>query len=143
MGLASCTGSTQSNSMTMKALLILTFTAFAAAQDTHYCPDGWTVSEFGDEKECILLGGLFERVTKRDAVYICAAHDAWLVDMDEGHGGSKNNFIKGLIRQDRTGRLGRPRNEVRRPVVDWSPRGGPPQRPQPGQLGLGPLQHHR
>jgi len=86
----------------MKALLILTFAAFAAAQDTHYCPDGWTVSEFGDEKACILLGGLFERVTKRDAVYICAAHDAWLVDMDEGHGGSKNNFIKGLI-SDKTG----------------------------------------
>merc|ERR1719391_657405 len=74
--------------------------AIASAQDTHYCPDGWVVSQTGGNVECILLGGLEERVTKADAELICAGHGGWLVDMDEEsehHHGSKNRFIKGLI----------------------------------------------
>ena len=36
--------------------------------------------------ECILLSGVDERVTKADAETICAFHEGWLVDMDEGRG---------------------------------------------------------
>merc|ERR1711962_1189480 len=79
------------------------------AQDTHYCPDGWSVSEIDGEIECILLSGLQERVTKADAEAICASHDGWLVDMDEGTGPQKNNFLKQLVSQaDGRGQPGRP-----------------------------------
>ena len=66
-------------------------------QDTHHCPDGWHVSDIGDEIECILLSGLEEKLTKEDAAIICAFHEGWLVDMDEGHGPQKNNLLKSLI----------------------------------------------
>merc|ERR1719433_1074752 len=71
----------------------------AAAQDTQYCPDGWDVVQGRDPNaiECVLLGGLEERVTKSDAELICAGHGGWVVDMDEGHGPAKNNAIKKLI----------------------------------------------
>merc|ERR1719400_2876803 len=49
------------------------------------------------EVECILLSGVDERVTKSDAETICAFHEGWLVDMDEGRGPQKNNLIKSLI----------------------------------------------
>merc|ERR1711914_62627 len=73
--------------------------ALATAQDTHYCPDGWDVVQGRDPSliECVLLGGLEERVTKADAELICAGHGGWVVDMDEGHGPAKNNALKKLI----------------------------------------------
>merc|ERR1711976_382534 len=71
--------------------------ALVAGQDTHYCPDGWQVSDVGHTIECILLGGLEEKVTKHDAEIICASHNGWLVDMDEGHGGHKNDAIKRML----------------------------------------------
>ena len=77
-------------------------------QDTYTCPDGWHISDIGDEVqivrclilfltnqndyiifkkvECILLSGKDERVTKADAAVICEFHEGWLVDMDEGRG---------------------------------------------------------
>merc|ERR1711890_228868 len=79
-------------------LLLLGLTG-VISQDTHYCPDGWHVSNIGDTIECILLGGLEERVTKDDARVICASHEGWLVDMDEGTGGEKNSLLKQLISQ--------------------------------------------
>ena len=39
-----------------------------------------------EQIECILLSGVDERVTKSDAETICAFHEGWLVDMDEGRG---------------------------------------------------------
>merc|ERR1712215_82589 len=80
-------------------LLFLGLLAGIFAQDTHYCPDGWSVSDIDGEIECILLSGLQERVTKADAEAICASHDGWLVDMDEGTGPQKNNFLKQLVSQ--------------------------------------------
>merc|ERR1712080_325130 len=65
-------------------LTLLAVTAWA--QDTHYCPDGWHVSDVGDTIECILLSNIDERVTNQDAMAICAYHEGWLVDMDEGQG---------------------------------------------------------
>merc|ERR1711887_356728 len=88
-----------SNSV-MKTLLLLAFLGFVSAQDTHYCPDGWHLSDFGDAKECILLGGIYEKMTKADAFAICQSKGAWLVDLDEGHGGDKNSFVKDLKDQD-------------------------------------------
>ena len=32
-----------------------------------------------------------------DAAIICQFHGGWLVDMDEGRGSAKNNFLKSLI----------------------------------------------
>ena len=66
-------------------------------QDTHYCPDGWVVADIGGIVDCILMGGVGEFVTKQDAEVLCEAHDGWLVDLDEGRGGQKNEFIKQLI----------------------------------------------
>merc|ERR1719391_416728 len=78
-------------------------------QDTHYCPDGWHVSDIDGEIECIWLSDLEERVTKADAEAICAFHKAWLADMDEGTGGQKNNILKQLVSQaDGRGQPGRP-----------------------------------
>merc|ERR1711970_304059 len=68
------------------------------SQDTYTCPDGWVISDVGGVVDCILLGGFNEMVTKQDAEIICSFHDAWLVDLDEGHGGQKNRFIANLIR---------------------------------------------
>ena len=66
-------------------------------QDTHYCPDGWVVADIGGIVDCILMGGVGEFVTKQDAEVLCEAHDGWLVDLDEGRGGQKNEFIKQLV----------------------------------------------
>merc|ERR1712106_238903 len=46
--------------------------------------------------ECILLSGE-EMVTNDDASILCQFHGGWLVDMDEGRGPAKNNFLKSLI----------------------------------------------
>merc|ERR1712127_1140899 len=81
----------------MVGLLLLALAAATSAQDTHYCPDGWHISDIGDSIECILLSGLEERVTNADAAVLCAFHEGWLVDMDEGHGPAKNNLLKSLI----------------------------------------------
>merc|ERR1712142_598515 len=70
------------------------------SQDTYSCPDGWIVSDVGGVVDCILLGGANEMVTKQDAEIICSFHDAWLVDLDEGHGGQKNKFIANLINEE-------------------------------------------
>merc|ERR1712021_318403 len=78
-------------------LLVLAAVAGVLSQDTYNCPDGWVVSDIGDKLECLLLGGLGEMVTKQDAMAICAFHDGWVVDMDEGHGPQKNNLLKSLI----------------------------------------------
>merc|ERR1711890_113179 len=65
-------------------LTLLAVTAWA--QDTHYCPDGWHVSDVGDTIECILLS-----------------------NMDEGHGGEKNYLLKKLISDaEGQGRPGQP-----------------------------------
>merc|ERR1711890_182195 len=88
-------------------LTLLAVTAWA--QDTHYCPDGWHVSDVGDTIECILLSNIDERVTNQDAMAICAYHEGWLVDMDEGHGGEKNYLLKKLISDaEGQGRPGQP-----------------------------------
>merc|ERR1712226_755497 len=129
---------------TMAPLLLLALAAVASAQDTHHCPDGWHVSEIGDEIECILLSGLEERLTKADAAIICAFHEGWLVDMDEGHGPQKNNLLKELIADAAPGEPGWPGSifaaghAVWRPVVDRRRGAGTTQRPQLGQLDLGP-----
>ena len=47
--------------------------------------------------DCILVGPMDEFVTKQDAEILCAFHDGWLVDMDEGRGGQKNEFVKQLV----------------------------------------------
>merc|ERR1711962_1154920 len=73
---------------------LLLLVAAVSSQDTHYCPDGWIVSDIGDKIECIMLSGLKEKVTKADAAAICGFHEGWLVDMDEGHGPQKNNMLK-------------------------------------------------
>ncbi|XP_023348150.1 uncharacterized protein LOC111716874 isoform X2 [Eurytemora carolleeae] len=81
----------------LSKLVGLGLLALVATQDTHYCPDGFEVSEVEGNVECILLGGLQERVTKHDAEILCGAHDGNLVTMDEGHGGQKNEKIKKMI----------------------------------------------
>merc|ERR1712059_39757 len=83
--------------MAGKLILLLGLIAGAWCQDTHHCPDGWHVSDISGSIECILLSGLEERVTKEDAVAICAYHEGWLVDMDEGHGPEKNRFLRHLV----------------------------------------------
>jgi len=85
----------------MKVLLLLASLSLSFAQDTHYCPDGWTVVHFPEQNvgpDCILLGPLNEKVTKEDADVICASHDGWLVDLDEGPEGKKNYYIKSLVK---------------------------------------------
>merc|ERR1712241_1518253 len=101
------------SSLKMLRLVVIGSLALAAvsAQDTHYCPDGWVVSNVGEEIECVLLGGTNEYVTKADAEILCAAHNGWLVDLDEGHGGQKNGFIQDLIQEANGQNLpGRPGN---------------------------------
>ena len=44
------------------------------------------MKKHSEQIECILLSGVDERVTKSDAETICAFHEGWLVDMDEGRG---------------------------------------------------------
>merc|ERR1712045_86345 len=83
--------------MAVLPLLVAVIIGAVSAQDTYSCPDGWHISDIGDEIECILLSGVDERVTKSDAETICAFHEGWLVDMDEGRGPQKNNLIKTLI----------------------------------------------
>jgi len=93
----------------IKFQILLTLFVGVLAQDTHYCPDGWHVSDIDGEIECIWLSDLEERVTKADAEAICAFHKAWLADMDEGTGGQKNNILKQLVSQaDGRGQPGRP-----------------------------------
>merc|ERR1711915_42261 len=72
------------------------------SQDTYTCPDGWVISDVGGVVDCILLGGFNEMVTKQDAEIICSFHDAWLVDLDEEHGGQKNRFIANLINDEQS-----------------------------------------
>merc|ERR1712212_365796 len=91
--------------------LLLLLSAAVLAQDTHYCPDGWHISDIGGEVECILLSGLDERVTKADAAVICEFHEGWLVDMDEGRGPQKNNLLKSLINDADPGSPGFPGNQ--------------------------------
>merc|ERR1711872_1076491 len=86
-----------SSSEMLRIVASLALIGCALAQDTHYCPDGWTVYESREGVECILLGGLVERVTKWDAELICAGHDGWLVDMDEDSHGHKNHFLKEIL----------------------------------------------
>merc|ERR1711912_32303 len=81
----------------MKRLLLPALASFISCQDTTYCPDGWHVSEFDGKVECIYLGGVQEMVTKQDATVLCAARGGWLVDLDEGRGPAKNNFVKSLL----------------------------------------------
>merc|ERR1712029_119730 len=68
--------------------------AVALSQKTYYCPAGWTQEDFGGKTECIYFGDVSEQVTKEDAGVLCAARGGWLLDMDEGRGPAKNNFIK-------------------------------------------------
>merc|ERR1719334_1940997 len=84
---------------------LLLLVAAVSSQDTHYCPDGWIVSEIGDKVECIMLSGLKEKVTKADAAAISGFHEGWLVDMDEGWGSQKNNLLKSMI-VDKEGEIG-------------------------------------
>merc|ERR1712110_451688 len=91
--------------------LLLLLSAGVLAQDHYYCPDGWHISDIGDEIECILLSGLNERVTKADAAVICEFHEGWLVDMDEGRGPQKNNLMKSLIGDADPGSPGFPGNQ--------------------------------
>merc|ERR1711936_637937 len=91
--------------------LLLLLSASVFAQDTYTCPDGWHVSDIGDEVECILLSGKDERVTKADAAVICEFHEGWLVDMDEGRGPQKNNLLKSLISEADPGSPGFPGNQ--------------------------------
>merc|ERR1712128_215152 len=79
-----------------KFLILAALSAVTFCQDTYYCPDGWVVSNIGDVVECILLSGE-EMVTNDDASILCQFHGGWLVDMDEGRGPAKNNFLKSLI----------------------------------------------
>merc|ERR1711992_251363 len=72
--------------MAVLPLLVAVIIGAVSAQDTYSCPDGWHINDIGDEIECILLSGVDERVTKSDAETICAFHEGWLVDMDEGRG---------------------------------------------------------
>jgi len=81
----------------MKLLILSALSAVTLGQDTYYCPDGWVVSQIGGVTECIMLGGAEEMVTNDDATIICEFHGGWLVDMDEGRGPAKNNFLKSLI----------------------------------------------
>merc|ERR1712062_440057 len=78
--------------MSVLPLLVVVVIGAVSAQDTYSCPDGWHISDIGDKIECILLSGVDERVTKSDAETICAFHEGWLVDMDEGRGPQKNNY---------------------------------------------------
>merc|ERR1711915_478419 len=94
-------GSFKKMSAKIFGLLCLSF-GFSLCQDTYYCPDGWIVSDVGGVVDCILLGGLNELVTKQDAEIICSFHDAWLVDLDEGHGGQKNRFFANLINEEQS-----------------------------------------
>jgi len=75
------------------AIAISAFLAIAQAQDTTYCPDGWDVIQghTADSINCILLGGLEERVTKKDAELICGGHDGWLVEIQAEHNGHHGN----------------------------------------------------
>merc|ERR1712004_933561 len=92
-------------------LLVGVIIGAVSAQDTYSCPDGWHISDIGDAIECILLSGVDERVTKSDAETICAFHEGWLVDMDEGRGPQKNNLLKSLISEADPGSPGFPGNQ--------------------------------
>jgi len=81
----------------IKLLLCVAVCAVTSNQATHYCPDGWVVSQIDDKIECLLLGGVTEMVTNVDAAIICQFHGGWLVNMDGDNGPAKNNFIKSLI----------------------------------------------
>merc|ERR1712221_1470 len=81
----------------MRLYISLALLSVVLSQDTSYCPDGWTLSDFGGVKECIYFGNVQEQVTKTDASVLCAARGGWLLDLDEGRGAAKNNFIKSLL----------------------------------------------
>merc|ERR1712013_34267 len=102
----------------MMFLILAALSAVTLGQDTYYCPDGWVVSEIGGVTECILLGGLDEMVTNDDAAIICQFHGGWLVDMDEGRGSAKNNFLKSLI-SDADGQGGLGDAGMQWEIVEW------------------------
>merc|ERR1711931_203098 len=79
------------------AILFFGLILTVSAQDTHYCPDGWLVSDVGGVIGCILLSGLQEKVTKADAEILCAYHEGWLVDLNEGWGPQMNNLLKSFL----------------------------------------------
>merc|ERR1711962_1895003 len=128
------------------AIAISAFLAIAQAQDTTYCPDGWDVIQghTADSINCILLGGLEERVTKKDAELICGGHDGWLVEIQAEHNGHHGNHKKprhceAYQRQARSKQHRNSRIQLPGPMVDWSNLPGTPRGPQPGSLDLGPL----
>merc|ERR1719348_759683 len=78
----------------MRLYISLALLSVVLSQDTSYCPDGWTLSDFGGVKECIYFGNVQEQVTKADANVLCAARGGWLLDLDEGRGAAKKQFYK-------------------------------------------------
>merc|ERR1712168_801443 len=92
-------GYSSSDENMLKLLVLISVFQAVLLQDTYYCPDGWTVMDVGGVIECILMGGLNERVTKQDATAICAFHGGWMVDMNESRGPQVSNFLKDLIRE--------------------------------------------
>ena len=58
-----------------------------------------------------MLSGVDERVTKSDAETICAFHEGWLVDMDEGRG----DYCELIWLNDRN--IGR---DISKHLVFWS-----------------------
>ena len=87
------------------SITILTL-ALVKAQDTYLCPDGWHIADIGGVVDCILVGPMDEFVTKQTAELLCDFHDGWIVDMDEGHGGQKNQFVKKLVEEAQGGNDG-------------------------------------
>ena len=83
--------------MRLGSTLLAILLSCVQGQDTYLCPDGWVVADIGGVVDCILVGPMDEFVTKQDAVILCGFHDGWLVDMDEGRGGQKNEFVKQLV----------------------------------------------
>merc|ERR1712128_171895 len=85
------------NMFKLSISFLTSFLALAHGQDTYLCPDGWAVADIGGVVDCILVGPTNEFLTKQDAEILCSFHDGWLVDMDEGRGGQKNQFVKELV----------------------------------------------
>ena len=95
-------------------------------QVSYFCPDGWSMWEYGETVECIMLGGVQEVVTKVgddgddntpgydvhqvDASILCDHHGGWVVDMsgDQLYTQHKNSHIKYLITGADDGGVGIP-----------------------------------
>merc|ERR1712012_378782 len=65
--------------------------AFATAQDTYHCPDGWEKHEGTNFCECFLFASNEARVSHRDAGLVCASHDAFLAEV--ANGPRKNDWL--------------------------------------------------